>query len=76
MQSAYKPITIDVSEGELDEIDEEELRDVADEDLFAALDHRENDDIQERRAEHDSVLVRLDGTIRDKEQLLVAIKES
>ena len=41
MQSAYKPIRIDVSEGELDEVDEEELRDEADEELFAALDARD-----------------------------------
>lgn len=57
-------------------MDEEELRDEADEELFAALDTRDNQEINEKRAEHDSVLVRLDGTIKDKEQLLVAIKES
>ena len=35
MQSGYKPITIDVSEGEDELLDEEELRDEADEELFA-----------------------------------------
>lgn len=74
MQSAYKPITIDCSDGDRD--DEEELRDEANEELFAALDTRESADINAKRAEHDSVLVRLDGTIKDKEQLLGAIKES
>jgi len=76
MQSAYKPITIDVSDGDEDLVDEEELRDEADEELFAALDTRDHEDITKNRAEHDSVLVRLDGTIKDKEELLVAIKES
>ena len=46
------------------------------EELFAALHTRDREDINEKRAEHDSVLVRLDGTIKDKENLLVAIKES
>lgn len=76
MESACKPVVIDVSDGDDDLVDEEELRDEADEELFAALDTRDNEDINEKRAEHNSVLVRLDGTIKDKEELLVAIKES
>lgn len=59
-----------------DEVDEEELRDEADEDLFADLHKRDRDDIDEQRAEHNSVLVKLDGNIKDKENLLAAIKES
>ena len=59
-----------------DEVDEEELRDEADEDLFTDLHKRDRDDIDEQRAEHNSVLVKLDGNIKDKENLLAAIKES
>lgn len=76
MESACKPIVVDVSDGDDDLVDEEELRDEADEELFAALETRDHEDINEKRAEHNSVLVRLDGTLKDKEELLVAIKES
>ena len=44
--------------------------------MFASLDNRDQDDIKKERVEHDSVIVRLDTSIKGKEELLVAIKES
>lgn len=53
--------------------DAEELRDVTDEQLFSDLQKKEHD---EKREEHNSVILKLDGTIKDKESLLDAIKQS
>ena len=54
-------------------VEPEELRDVADEQLFSDLQKREQ---EEKREEHNSVILKLDGSIKDKESLLDAIKQS